>query len=104
MSGTNGSRELDLAQVDHVANLARLDITDEERRAFARQLGSILDYVDQLQALDTGHVDPTLGVQPRSNVFREDVPKPGLGREQALANAPHQEEGYFRMPRILEDS
>lgn len=104
MSGTNGSRELDLAQVDHVARLARLDITDEERHAFARQLGSILDYVDQLQALDTSQVDPTLGVQPRCNVFREDVPTQSLDRDAALANAPLQEEGYFRMPRILEDA
>jgi aspartyl-tRNA(Asn)/glutamyl-tRNA(Gln) amidotransferase subunit C len=97
-------QRLSAAEVDHVAHLARLDITPEEREVFAGQLGEILEYVDRLQELDTEGVEATFAVQPRTNVFREDEPGPPLGPEQALANAPEREGDYFRIPRILEEA
>ncbi|MBI3925256.1 MAG: Asp-tRNA(Asn)/Glu-tRNA(Gln) amidotransferase subunit GatC [Armatimonadetes bacterium] len=94
---------LEPEEVEHVAHLARLSISDEERERFARELGSILHYVDLLQSLDTENVEATLGVQPQSNVFREDTPREPLGPDKALANAPLREGNYFRIPRILEE-
>lgn len=90
-------------EVDHVAHLARLDLTPEERQRFATQLGAILDYVDQLKGLDTSGIEATLGVQPRANVFRADEARPSLTPDEVLANAPRRENGGFRIPRILEE-
>lgn len=91
-------------EVDHVATLARLDLTAEERQRFAEQLGAILDYVDQLKALDTSGIEATLGVQPRANVFRADEARPSLSPDEVLANAPRRENDGFRIPRILEEA
>ena len=96
-------RVLSPAEVEHVAHLARLALSEPEKQRFARELGSILAYVEHLQDLDTQDVEATLGVQPRANVFREDVVTEPMGPEQALRNAPDREEKYFRIPRILED-
>lgn len=87
--------------VDHVAHLARLDLTEAERTTLGPQLLKILDYVDQLQQLDTRDVEATFQVLPRFNVLRDDVVAAGLSREDALSNAPQREGGYFRVPRIL---
>jgi aspartyl-tRNA(Asn)/glutamyl-tRNA(Gln) amidotransferase subunit C len=88
--------------VEHVAKLARLEITETERDAFSRQLSAILTYVEQLKTLDTEGVEPTATVLEQTNVFREDKARPSLSVEKALANAPESESGYFRVPRILE--
>lgn len=90
-------------QVEHVAKLARLEITDAEKEAFSVQLSSILSYIEQLKAWDTTGVEPTATVLEQTNVFREDRMKPGLSAEQALANAPDSDGAYFRVPRILEE-
>lgn len=89
-------------EVEHVAKLARLEISEAEREAFSRQLSSILTYVEQLKAIETTGIEPTTTVE-QTNVFREDRVRAGLPIERALANAPDAEDGYFRVPRILEE-
>jgi aspartyl-tRNA(Asn)/glutamyl-tRNA(Gln) amidotransferase subunit C len=86
--------------VDHLARLARLRLTDEERQTFARQLDQILAYAESIQALDTAGVEPMSHAAARPS-FREDEPHPGLPRETALSSAPDAADGFFRAPRIL---
>jgi len=86
--------------VDHVARLARLSLSDEERQTFARQLDEILAYAESIQALDTANVEPMSHLAARPS-FREDVRQPGLPRETALESAPDPADGFFRAPRIL---
>ena len=85
--------------VENVALLSRLSIKDEDMD----KNNDFLEYVDRLQQVDTENVAPTAHVLPVQNVFREDVVKPSLDRELALSNAPQQEDGYFRVPKILEE-
>jgi len=95
--------EITLKEVEQVAKLARLELSEDEKAIFARQLSAILSYMDQLKTLDTGGVEPTATVLPTDNVFRDDQVRPSLPQEAALANAPDQADGFFRVPRILED-
>ena len=95
--------EITLKEVEQVAKLARLELSEDEKAIFARQLSAILSYMDQLKTLDTGGVEPTATVLPTDNVFRDDQVRPSLPQETALANAPDQADGFFRVPRILED-
>jgi len=90
-------------EVEHVAKLARLELSEDEKGTFTRQLSAILTYMDQLKMLDTRGVEPTNKVLPTENVFRDDEVRPSLPQERALANAPEQADGFFRVPRILED-
>ena len=83
------------------AHLARLDLGGRELDRFAEQVGSILDYMDTLNKVDTRDVEPTSQAIQRNNAFREDVPRPHLDREQALANAPEKDEGSFLVPKII---
>ena len=85
-----------------VASLSRLRIRDEEAQDVLFQLNKILTYVDNLQTLDTTNIEPTTYALPMQNVFRADVVKPSLDRELALSTAPLQEDGYFKVPRVLE--
>jgi aspartyl-tRNA(Asn)/glutamyl-tRNA(Gln) amidotransferase subunit C len=89
-------------QVEHVAKLARLALSNEEKERFAAQLSQILTYVEKLNELDTSGVEPTSHVIPLSNVFREDRSRPSLPREKLLQNAPESEGGFFRVPKIIE--
>ncbi|MBE3573311.1 MAG: Asp-tRNA(Asn)/Glu-tRNA(Gln) amidotransferase subunit GatC [Moorella humiferrea] len=89
------------AEVEHVALLARLKLTPEEKAAYTEQLNAILEYMDKLNALDTTDVEPTAHVLPLRNVFRDDVARPGLPREKALAGAPAASEGQFKVPRVV---
>lgn len=89
-------------QVKHVANLARLAITEEEAELFSKQLDSIISFAEQLNEVDTENVKPTTHVLEMKNIMREDEPKKGLDNEEVLKNAPDQEDGYFRVPSILE--
>jgi len=89
-------------EVAHVARLAMLEISGEEVALYTDQLNAILEYADKLKMLETKGVDPTAHVLPLRNVFREDEIRPGLPREEALANAPAEEEGLFRVPRVME--
>lgn len=89
-------------QVRHVANLARLAITDEEVETFTAQLDSIIQFAEQLNELDTTGVKPTSHVLDMKNVLREDKSEPGLPREEVLKNAPDHEDGQIRVPAIIE--
>ena len=89
--------------VENVALLSRLSISENEMEKNINELSDFLEYVDRLQQVDTENVTPTAHVLPIQNVFREDVVKPSLDRNLALSNAPEQEEGYFRVPKILEE-
>ena len=85
-----------------VASLSRLKIREEEKDDVLFQLNKILTYVENLQTLDTTNVEPTTYALPMQNVFREDKVKPSLDRELALSTAPLKEDGYFKVPRVLE--
>lgn len=89
-------------QVKHVANLARLAITDEETKKFTEQLDAIIAFAEQLNELDTENVEPTSHVLNMKNVLREDVAKEGLPVEEVVKNAPDHEDGYIRVPSIIE--
>jgi aspartyl-tRNA(Asn)/glutamyl-tRNA(Gln) amidotransferase subunit C len=89
--------------VEHVARLARLHLSDEERARIQDQLSGILGYIDKLRALDVDGVEPTTHAVPLVNVMRDDEVRPCLPREEMLANAPDRSSDFFRVPRILED-
>ena len=89
--------------VDHVAALARLGITPQERERFAQQLSGILEHFQALQALDTSNISPTAQTLDLRNQMRPDVSRPPLPREVMLANAPREEDGFFRVQAVLED-
>jgi aspartyl-tRNA(Asn)/glutamyl-tRNA(Gln) amidotransferase subunit C len=89
--------------VDHVARLARLELTPEERERFRRQLGLILEHAERVRELAAEDVPPTSHPIPRANVMRPDAPEPTLSQEEALAGAPEVEDGRFKVPRILEE-
>jgi aspartyl-tRNA(Asn)/glutamyl-tRNA(Gln) amidotransferase subunit C len=89
--------------VVHVAALARLGLTDDEIDRMQGQLNRILEAVGELQSVDTSSVGPTAQVIALENVMREDVARPGIGREAALANAPLREGTLLRVPVILEE-
>jgi len=93
---------LDQSVVRHVARLARLRINDAEAALFASQLSMVLKYVEQLNEADTNGVLPTAHTLPVSNVFREDEVRPSLSSDQALHNAPDRHDGFFRVPRVLD--
>lgn len=88
--------------VDHVARLARLALTDEERERFRAQLVLILEHAERVHEVAAADVPPTSHAVPQSNVFREDQPRDGLSHEDALAGAPDAEDGRFKVPRIIE--
>ncbi len=89
-------------EVEHIALLARLDLTPEEKEHFREQLSSILSHVAQLQKLDTSHIPPTSSVLPPRSRLREDHITASLNTEQALRNAPQVEKDQFRVPPVLE--
>jgi len=89
------------ADVEHVATLSRLALTDDEIEQLTGELGAILDYAAEVSALDTADVPPTAHPLPLVNVFRPDEPRSGLDRDEVLAEAPEAEDGQFRVPRIL---
>ena len=89
--------------VEHVARLARLALTEAESARMQEQLSGILAYIDTLRALDTTGVEPTSHAVPLVNVMRADETRPSLSPEAALANAPDRSDGFFRVPRIIED-
>ena len=89
--------------VEHVARLARLALTDEEIERFRRQLGLILEHAERVREVAAKDVPPTAQPVPRSNVYRPDEPGPCLSQEEALATAPEVEDGRFKVPRIIEE-
>lgn len=89
-------------EVEHIANLARLELSEAEKERFREQLSAILDYAASLQSLDTSAIPPTSGVQPEQSVLRPDEARPGLTLEELLQNAPDHEDNQFRVPPVLE--
>lgn len=92
---------LTTADVVHIAHLARLELTADEIEQYRRQLSDILDHFDVLAQVDTSVVAPTASVLALRTVMRADTVLPGLSSEDALANAPDQQDGFFRVPAIF---
>jgi aspartyl-tRNA(Asn)/glutamyl-tRNA(Gln) amidotransferase subunit C len=88
-------------EVRHIARLANLDFSEAEYDRFTRQLNSILDYVAQLDRLQTGTVEPTSHAVSDSRGLRDDAVAPSISREEALANAPDADRGLFKVPRVI---
>lgn len=93
---------LSLAETAKVAKLARLALDDADLARMQQQLSAILDYVDQLQSLDTDGIEPLAHPLPLANVFREDEPRPSLTPDEALANAPSRLADYFGVPAVFD--
>jgi aspartyl-tRNA(Asn)/glutamyl-tRNA(Gln) amidotransferase subunit C len=89
-------------QIRWVAHLARLELTEAELATMTRQLTSIVDYVNQLQAVNTEGIEPLAHALPVHNVFRADEPRPSLPKDEALANAPHRQGDFFGVPAIFD--
>src|SRR5687767_65595 len=95
---------IDRKAVDHVARLARLALSDEDRTRMQVELTQILEHVEKIQSVDLDDIEPTSQALPLRNVMRPDEATPCLTQQEALAGAPDQEDGRFRVPRILEES
>jgi len=95
--------EITKQEVEKVANLARLQLTDIERASFAKQLSQIITHVDTLKQYDTAGVEPTATVPGQVNVFRPDMARSSLSVERAVGNAPESTDGFFVVPKIIED-
>jgi aspartyl-tRNA(Asn)/glutamyl-tRNA(Gln) amidotransferase subunit C len=93
---------ISINQVEHVAKLARLELTDDEKATFNEQLNAILQYASKLDELDTSAVEPTSHAIPLHNVLREDAVRPSLPIEQVLRNAPDEEDNQIKVPAVLE--
>jgi len=93
---------IDEATVRHIANLARLSVSDDEVARYVSQLSQILDYARQLDEANTANVAPTAHPLPVKNVFRSDEPHPSWTPARALTNAPDPHDGFFRVPKVLD--
>jgi len=100
-----GKRKVEISkqEVEKVAKLARLELTEGEQAAFAKQLSQILTHVETLKRYDTTGVEPTATVLGQANVFRPDDVRTSLSVERATANAPESIDGFFVVPKIIED-
>ena len=94
--------KLSLQDVEHIAELARLTLSDEEKALYQEQLSAILEYFETLEGLATEAISPTATVLPLRSVMREDVPQSSTPREDILANAPAAEDGCFEVPAVLD--
>ena len=92
---------LTIAEVEHVALLARLSLSQEEKEQMAEQLGALLEYAARLKMVNTEDIEPLDNILPISNVFREDVVENSPERDEMLANAPMAEDGQYKVPKIL---
>jgi aspartyl-tRNA(Asn)/glutamyl-tRNA(Gln) amidotransferase subunit C len=95
---------IDRSAVDHVARLARLDLSEDERSKMQVELNAILEHAERIQALDLDDLPPTSHPVPLTNMMRSDEVTPSIGQDEALANAPESEDGRFKVPRIIEDA
>ena len=98
------SSQIDRKMVERVAVLSRLELSETEIAQFSTQLSAIVDYIEKINTLDTDKVEPLAHCLSVQNVLREDVPKPSLSNDSALANAPDRGDGYFIVPKILDDN
>ena len=93
---------LTLEEVKHIANLARLELSEDELKRYRGQLSAILDYFQQLESVDTENVPPTTNVSVGQTALREDQTQPGLTLDELLQNAPENDERLFRVPPVFE--
>ena len=93
---------LTTSEVEHIAMLSRLELSDAERERAANELSQIIGYFEALSELDTDNTAPTMHALPIENVLRADEIGPGLSREAALSNAPESADGMFQVPRVVE--
>jgi aspartyl-tRNA(Asn)/glutamyl-tRNA(Gln) amidotransferase subunit C len=96
------ARPISRSDVEHVATLARLALTDDELDRFTAELGTILEHAEDVAALELDDVEPTAHPIPLANVLRADEVRPSLPRDEVLAQAPAVEDARFRVPRILD--
>jgi aspartyl-tRNA(Asn)/glutamyl-tRNA(Gln) amidotransferase subunit C len=94
--------KLTLAKVEHIAELARLSLSEDEKALYQEQLSAILEYAERLQALDTSAIPPTATVLPLRSVMRADEPRDSMSRDDVLANAPQVEAGSFRVQAVMD--
>jgi len=90
--------------LEHMAWLSRVELSEEDKEKYTPQLNSVLDYFSEIDKVDTEGIEPTYHVLPLNNVFREDeacVPTCSLSQEEALANAPKKKDGFFKAPRMM---
>lgn len=89
-------------EIEHVALLARLTLSEDEKEKFGDQLNTILEYIGKLNELDTSEIPPTSHVLEIQNVMREDIARPSISKEKALSNAPDRTEDFYRVPKIID--
>jgi aspartyl-tRNA(Asn)/glutamyl-tRNA(Gln) amidotransferase subunit C len=94
--------KITIADVEHVARLARLELSTGEKCLFADQMDAILGYAEKLNELNTEGILPTSHAVPMENAFREDLVQPSIGVEKALSNAPDPALGFYRVPKVIE--
>ena len=98
------NEELSKDTIEYLSKLALVDLSEEEKEKFSKQLGDILTYFKKLNDLDTTNIEPTThAIDGLKNVFRKDIPTKSLTQEEALRNAEHKKDGYFKAPRILKE-
>lgn len=97
-------KPIDTDMVRHIGRLSRIELTDQEIETLSRQMGAILSSFDKLQELDTTDVEPMAHAVELHNVFGDDVPRPSLAADDALANAPARDGDFFKVPKVIEDS
>ena len=95
--------KISLAEVEHVARLARLELGPADKERMRRELDGILSYIDKLRAVATEGIEPTAHAVPLTNVMRDDVARPSLPQDEMLANAPERSGEFFRVPKIIEE-
>ena len=93
---------ISIEQIHHIANLARLDLTDEELARYREQISTILDHFEQLQSIDTSTIPPTFNISSGKSTLRPDQSHPGLDLDDLLRNAPETDQQQFRVPPIFE--
>lgn len=100
----NEKQKISKETIDYVSKLAHLDLKEDEKERLSGELSDILGYFEKLNDLNTENVEPTThAIEGLINVFREDIPKKSLSNKEALKNAEHKKDGYFKAPRILKE-
>ncbi|GAB4206312.1 MAG: Asp-tRNA(Asn)/Glu-tRNA(Gln) amidotransferase subunit GatC [Bacteroidia bacterium] len=93
--------KIDEALIDQLAHLARLEFDDNEKKKLLNDLNRILDYIDQLNELNTDNIEPLVYLSPNQNVLREDIVQETMKKEDALNNAPKKDSDYIRVPKVI---
>lgn len=89
-------------EIEHVAKLARLNLSEEDKEKFTQEMGAIIGFVDKLNELDTTGIEPTAHILPIHNVFREDQVRPSFDRDKLLQNAPQKKDECILVPKVVE--